>query len=41
MNINFTEEELKGMIYNLEKREEIALFITIEFLKTKLKGDNK
>jgi vacuolar-type H+-ATPase subunit F/Vma7 len=36
--VQFTEEEIKGMIFNLEKKEEIAIYVTTEFLKTKLRG---
>ena len=36
-HIVFTKEEIQGTIYNLEKGLEIANYVTIEFLKTKLK----
>ena len=34
--MEITEDEIKGMIHNLESHDDIAIYITIELLRTKL-----
>ena len=34
--MEITNDEIKGIIHNLEKREEMAIYVTIEFLKSKI-----